>query len=894
VGGRDLDLRALFGSNDRGIQVEEHFTDRQEQWEAVVAALAEHARAVAAPGFDVEDLETPRDNVLVFHGVGGIGKSTLSRKVESALAHGDQRPAQWGAPVRVNARVLPVRIDLARSAGTDFERVVLTLRLALAELGRPLPAFDLALRRYWDHVHPGEPLEEFLRRGGLGRRFGRAVPQQMQSALTDIAQAVLLPGTVGAVVGQITGALVRALRDHRASVRALAGCSRLADLLEAEPGLDALSYYPHLLAWELARLPPARAVVPVILLDTFEDIGDRVHRDLERLLQRVVWLMPNAFFVVTGRSRLQWAEEALHGQLDWTGPAAWPGLAVPAGTADATAPGPARQILIGDFSAEDCDAYLARRLTRNGEPVMGPDVRAVITARSHGLPLHLDLAVQRFLAIRRTGRDPRPADLDLDFPALIVRTLSDLTPDERHVLRSVSLLDNFDVALASRAAGMTFESAALRMAERPFVRFDPHAVWPYHLHGVIRSTIRTAGDRADDRWSERDWTQAAVRAFEAIGERWAEASAPGRGLLVNCLRQGLRLARDFGLGLGWLADAAWSYVADSVWEPLAPPAPDEPAPPTLRTAADALVETLSALARRQHEHREHTVARLTAVVDSGLLPTELRDMAVYYRAKAQRDLGRSQDSRDGMRMVADGGGRLAPAARRGLAHLARLTGDFPTALRTAGTLGWAGRHHRVLGDVWWVQGDVARAAEAYRAARDEAEQHAVAGERATAQAQRAFTLAFADPALAQDELDLAHQLLVGLDLRATRLTAHIAALVRDAGTASAQLEGRAQVLRAEAGTAGITAARLAVELALGFHHAILADHARLDACLARLREAVNGGDYAYYGDIVCFMSGRPLADDGPQRARWLDGPGPTRARWQALVAARRALYGGAP
>ncbi|MFF7136241.1 MULTISPECIES: ATP/GTP-binding protein [unclassified Streptomyces] len=908
--GDGRDLRALFGSNDREIRATEQFTNRQEQWAAVTAALADHLRAVCAPGFDVEDLEAPRDNVLVFHGVGGIGKSTLSRKVEAALARSEQRPAQWGAPVWGNgaARILPVRIDLARSAGTDFERVVLTIRLALAELGRPLPAFDLALRRYWDQVHPGESLEEYLRRGGLGRRFGRAVPQQMQSALADIAQALLLPGTVGAVVGQVTGALVRALRDHRASVRALAGCARLADFLEAEPDLDSLAYATHLLAWELTRQPRGRAVVPVILLDTFEDVGDRVHRDLERLLQRVVWLMPNAFFVITGRSRLQWADEALHGQLDWAGPAAWPGLAADQPATDATGPAlpdgrtpsssgqtshGARQILVGDFSAEDCDDYLARRLTRDGAPVIGPDVRAVITARSHGLPLHLDLAVQRFLAIRRTGRDPRPADLDFDFPALIVRTLSDLTPDERHVLRSVSLLDNFDVALASRAAGMTYESAALRMVERPFVRVDPQAVWPYHLHGVICSTIRTAGDQADDRWSERDWTQAAERAFEAVGERWAQAPAPGRELLVICLRQGLRLARDFGLDLGWLADAAWSYVGDSVWEPLAPPAPDEAAPPTLRTAADALVEMLSTLARRQHEHRERTVARLTAVVDSALLPAELCDMAFYYRAKAQRDLGRSRDSGDGMRRVAEGGGRLAPAARRGLAHLARLTGDFPTALRTAGTLGWDGRHHRVLGDVWWVQGDMARAAEAYRAARDEAEQHAVAGERATAQAQRAFTLAFADPAVASDELDLAHQLLVGLDLRATRLTAHIAALVRDAGAASAQIEGRARVLHTEAANAGITAARLTVELALGFHHAVLADHARLDVCLARLREAVRGGDYAYYDDIVCFMSGRPVPDDGTSRARWLDGPGPTRARWQGLVIARRALYGGA-
>lgn len=42
----------------------------------------------------------------------------------------------------------------------------------------------------------------------------------------------------------------------------------------------------------------------MVLLDTFEDIGDRTHRDMERLLQHVVWLMPNVFFVVTERNRL--------------------------------------------------------------------------------------------------------------------------------------------------------------------------------------------------------------------------------------------------------------------------------------------------------------------------------------------------------------------------------------------------------------------------------------------------------------------------------------------------------------------------------------------------------------------------------------------------------------
>ncbi|MFI6423268.1 hypothetical protein ACIBG6_38560 [Streptomyces sp. NPDC050842] len=46
--------------------------------------------------------------------------------------------------------------------------------------------------------------------------------------------------------------------------------------------------------------------------------------------------------------------------------------------------------------------------------------------------------------------------------------------------------------------------------------------------------------------------------------------------------------------------------------------------------------------------RAVTVDRLTALTTAGLLPGELQEMAVYYLAKAQRELGRSADSRRGM------------------------------------------------------------------------------------------------------------------------------------------------------------------------------------------------------------------------------------------------------
>ncbi|MFD3720055.1 hypothetical protein [Streptomyces sp. NPDC058674] len=104
-----------------------------------------------------------------------------------------------------------------------------------------------------------------------------------------------------------------------------------------------------------------------------------------------------------------------------------------------------------------------------------------------------------------------------------------------------------------------------------------------------------------------------------------------------------------------------------------------------------------AIARRQHEHRQRTADRLK-VLDSGLLPAELTEMGLYYRSKAYKDLSQNQAARAGMQQVANAG-RYAPRARRGLANLARLAGDFLTALAAVPTLGWKGRHHRVLGDI---------------------------------------------------------------------------------------------------------------------------------------------------------------------------------------------------
>ncbi|MFE4328769.1 hypothetical protein ACFRQM_04725 [Streptomyces sp. NPDC056831] len=229
---------------------------------------------------------------------------------------------------------------------------------------------------------------------------------------------------------------------------------------------------------------------------------------------------------------------ALLEALDWTGPTAWPGLTTTA-TTTAVVPQPraaapvGRQHLIGDLSPEDCDTHLARRLTLDDQALIDADIRTAITARSHGLPLPLDLAVSRFLEIRRTGHTPTPADFDCTSPALLARTLSDLTPDERHLARSVALLDAFDLDLAIQTAGLTHQAPARRLTERPLVTENLYALWPYYLHRAIRSAVRD-----DNRWTKADWHRAATRALAALGDQWTNTAALAPVMFFAVLQEG--------------------------------------------------------------------------------------------------------------------------------------------------------------------------------------------------------------------------------------------------------------------------------------------------------------------------------------------------------------------
>ncbi|MGH3866844.1 MAG: hypothetical protein ACRDQ4_12025 [Pseudonocardiaceae bacterium] len=865
-----LSLRAAFTLGlQSALAAQQVFTDRVTEIAAFDASLESLQRSLSAADLSpVIDRSIPRMNVLVYFGVGGIGKTALSQELEHRFTGHDQ-----GAPERTRAAI---RFDFAETAAFDIESYVLRLRAGLGHLARSWPAFDIAFGIYWERAHPGEPLHEFINHDSVLRRVARSVglSEQIAATLVDIA-GVALPGAAKATQamgGLLYGQAKKAVARHRI----LSKCELLGDLLDADADFETLSYFPYLLAWELDRLPPPQ-VRAMVLLDTFEEVTSRNTRDLERWLQRSAFLMPNVLFVITGRNRVDWADLARADELDFVGAQRWPNL-----KAGYLGDEP-RQHLVGYLSPDDADGYLAAVLTQDDQPAISQGIRQRIVAASAGLPLYLDLAVTIYLDILARGETPTENNFGQPLPAVAAQILRDLEWGERDLLRAAALLEAFDLEALRVACPRVPDSAIRRFKDRPFLEFDPGRTWHYSLHAILRDAIRHADTDLRDSWSARERADVAARVAAYLQMTATSAAASGdRSTQVAAVRQAIQLCLLTDQFFDWLVDGVQRLLTSGGWGLLA----------DLPSEGDGLVSALLIGVQSAKERRSGRVDGSIALMGAALgrpdLPQKLHRFLLLHRAHALRVAGRYADARLDYRVLWETPGDFNPDAGYWLADYHFLQGRFEETLSELDQLPQEavelrGEILRLRGHVYRVNALFDRAEASYREALDLARETANIGAEGKALTDLVQTLAWCRPAAALDikgralEINEALRNLVEIvKLRAA--TAVALASLGHLDEAHAEIE-RGLTLTDECGYPGGLVWCWVARAFSGIKRCG-ADGGR--AAAAQVATIVDDlGGNRFWSEIVGWWAGVGSSDHCSS-TRWIEGQDAARARWLAF------------
>ncbi|MFC7993966.1 hypothetical protein ACFUV2_32245 [Streptomyces pilosus] len=515
----------------------ELFTNRVNEYSAFSNSLRLHSARVR-DGSAVLG-QSARRNVMSFYGIGGIGKTELSRRLESWVRRELTDPGDWREDPPSGEALHSVRIDFHGSRVVNAVDVVLRLRAAVAGRRRRFPAFDLGLAAWWSLARPGTALPD-LSTGGF----------DVRGQITDTLNETLSDAGASFGVGPLTVRtgirIVEEVRSNRLRSRTLRQCQPLVHIMnqtQQDPSDYVAATLAGLLSWDLENLPLDKRPVTVAFADAAEYVqGD--DRAQERLLNRIVHLTPGVLWVVTSRNRLDWDSPHLHQLLPATGPRTWPGLRLEAQEDP-------RQHLVGDLSDTDVEKYLRAASDTAGNPLLTPAVIDSICRGAHGLPLYLSLS----LSIARATQDQ---GLSADafggpLPELAIRVFANLPEKERELARAASLVPRFDEELITQVAGALLGDAH-RLCRRTLVTRDQHPLFPYRLHDAVRAAIAHESVAEPGAWAPADRTAMARELLEALHQRSNRLLHDSERRL-DVLEIAAALCVDHDLTAVWLADA---------------------------------------------------------------------------------------------------------------------------------------------------------------------------------------------------------------------------------------------------------------------------------------------------------------------------------------------------
>ncbi len=824
-------------------------TDEQSAFDAALAHYVSQVESLRTGAWRVDDANAPRLNVLTYFGVGGIGKTTLLRKLAERLDSAQAQPSHWPPPIKYPSPCASLTLDMS---DFDAEDALLSLRASVAALPGSFPAFDLCLARYWAQRHGDATIPEaFQRRGRLaGAGAAMGVGEQIQAAMEEISTAVLGSAVPGIAAVRGLAHAGSAIWHRRLEKSTLRNCPGLHELLAEPATTTTLGYYGYALAWDLAQLQSPSSARLVVFIDTFEE----AETGGVEFLNRLIWMLPNVLFVIAGRNAVTWAKAG--SELEFSGPQRWP-------TLRAEADSEPRQHLVGFLSPQDRHSWLRQTLGEH----CPQNIIDLAASESQGLPVHLDLIAQHVLKVA-ADRQVTMDDVRGNLSTVARRVLRDLSAPQRRAALASSLYRWFDGELLRVTADLPTAGPIAELVARPYVEKLPRLPYPYRLHDVLRNAFRSATELGDDQWLAADWERAGQRGAALLRARLLTCTEPAE--YQEHAELLFTLVATFGCDFDWLVEIAIQLTSWSVWNtqwkavPLTGLAAAE-------TWSTALAEGLGTVMTRQVRSRAEVAEHLAAVVSRHPADSRL-DVLRYFLGQAQRDVG--QHAASAATLTSLLGGRMQGEALKGLTHLHRRTGNF-TAARELVTAhaDLIQNSTRLRAEISWSEGKISESITLFTAAADEAIERHDGGEQALCLTSAAWCYALlGEHSAASEKVEAARLVLRRSYQSFADILAGIAAglvLARTAGSLDALDEAEAQAVHLGQ-TSLVAYARFARCLAL------IGQSSEFSTALERLGNSVVDSRFAYLHAIACDVAAVPQPT-----SPWHDDV--VLARWRAAT-----------
>ncbi|MGF1474844.1 MAG: tetratricopeptide repeat protein, partial [Geminicoccaceae bacterium] len=433
--------------------------------------------------------------VLLFTGVGGLGKSALARRIVRKLkADARQRPAAWAL------------IDFADEGATDRATALLQLRLQLGTTGRQLtfPIFDVAFARYHGQRFPGS---DVLRQynltnpdGAIARRladlFGSPTTdcehlQNLADGLNELIANVPLIGTAYKYVNRSVDWWSKRALPLIQGIDGL-GHDKIAGLLPRCLGADlqdAIAAMSH-------RVPVT------VIGDTLEQFHrDKPHRRGRDAFHNDAWLRelirhsPGVLFTLLSRDPLEWADyDVARRRREW-------------------------QMIVRTEPLDRLDAPEAERVLES-YPVAEPEIRRRLIDASDGLPFNLAIQLDIYDEIKADGDQPAIEDFADQPDEVVTRFLNHMGERSRGNLETLALARHFDQDLYEHL----FTHHRNLIADVPFGAITRYSVVEsetdgrFRLHQLMRDIVgRDLAERHRIKWNA---------VHEALFEYWDARCQP--------------------------------------------------------------------------------------------------------------------------------------------------------------------------------------------------------------------------------------------------------------------------------------------------------------------------------------------------------------------------------